>query len=367
MHGTNDRPGWTKRGLTATRPVVLCAMLWPAVASADEGRVPIAEVSFIGQPGHYIVTRDIEITSGTAITIAADDVTLDLNGRLIASSATTGNLISVDGTNVAIRNGRIAGGAQAIHYFGATRTRFRAEDLEITGSQLHGIHIEGAEYAEVLRCRLSDVAATAINVSGGSASFGGRFVGNTAVNVGRGLGLTGLRGGEVRGNQVHDTTVASSGAILLGSDPAWGAGGNLLQDNTVRNGAFWGIEITADVPDNVIVGNVVTGSSSTGLYVVSDGNHVGLNIVSDNGSSGIQIFGSMTLIRKNQVVGNGLFGIGVNGLYNLVEGNLSQDNADAGLSFTGSDHAYRNNMLRGNAGGAVIGAGLATDAGGNVL
>ncbi len=363
----NDRDGRTARRSMAPALLALAGtVLVAAGARGDEGRFPVAAATTIAQPGHYVVTRDIAIASGTAITIDADDVTLDLNGHLISNAGTTGDVVLVNGTNLILRNGRISGGARAIQHLGP-RIRFRIEDVEISGSQLHGIQSSDTEYVEILRCRFSNVVSAAINISGGSAAFGGRFVDNTMENVGRGIGLTGLRGGEVRGNRVTDTTIGASGAILLTSDPAWGAGGNLIADNTVRNGAFWGIHIQGDVPDNIVAGNVVTGSVATGLQVESDGNHVGLNTVSNNGAAGIFVSALNTLVRKNQTVGNGGNGIALNGQYNLVEGNLSQGNTGAGISFAGSDHAYRDNMLRGNTAGAVSGAGLATDAGGNVL
>src|SRR6478609_1827254 len=49
--------------------------------SQIEPRTPVSSAPFtINQPGSYYLTTNLTISSGTAITIATNDVTLDLNG-----------------------------------------------------------------------------------------------------------------------------------------------------------------------------------------------------------------------------------------------------------------------------------------------
>jgi len=90
----------------------------PTMKSLDqiEARTPISSAPFtITQPGSYYLTTNVTVSSGDAITITANDVTLDLNGFTISSTAPVANidnaiLLSGSGINIAIRNGHISSG-----------------------------------------------------------------------------------------------------------------------------------------------------------------------------------------------------------------------------------------------------------------
>ena len=79
-----------------------------------EPRTPISSAPFtITTPGSYYLTTNLTVSSGDAIDINAGNVTLDLNGFTISSTAAsaTGYAISLGaGTNVAIYNGQISSG-----------------------------------------------------------------------------------------------------------------------------------------------------------------------------------------------------------------------------------------------------------------
>lgn len=67
-----------------------------------EARTPIAAAPFtIAQPGSYYLTTNLTVSSGDAITITADGVTLDLNGFTLTSIAATAN-----GTAILLTSGR---------------------------------------------------------------------------------------------------------------------------------------------------------------------------------------------------------------------------------------------------------------------
>ena len=95
-----------------------------------EKRTAISSVPFvIDQPGSYYLSGNLQFTaeSGHAITIAVNDVTLDLMGFTLSSTpAVTGDGIFLNAgvRNVAIRNGQIAGNT-TFTYNGATWTPAR--------------------------------------------------------------------------------------------------------------------------------------------------------------------------------------------------------------------------------------------------
>jgi hypothetical protein len=82
-----------------------------------EKRTPISSAPFtIGAPGSYYLAANVSVNAGNAITIATNNVTLDLNGFTIESTenpATTGCGIALGSvcrvTNITILNGFISG------------------------------------------------------------------------------------------------------------------------------------------------------------------------------------------------------------------------------------------------------------------
>src|ERR1017187_8409666 len=85
----------------------------PTMKSLDqiEARTPISSVPYtISAPGSYYLTGNLAVSSGTAITITASQVTLDLNGFTLSSTEATptgtGILLEVGGnSDITIRNG----------------------------------------------------------------------------------------------------------------------------------------------------------------------------------------------------------------------------------------------------------------------
>src|ERR1044071_6605833 len=69
--------------------------------------------TIISQPGSYYLTTNITVTSGDAITIATNGVTLDLNGFTILSTETSPNgtaIVLIGVRDIHISNGFIRGG-----------------------------------------------------------------------------------------------------------------------------------------------------------------------------------------------------------------------------------------------------------------
>jgi len=87
--------------------------------SQIEPRAPISSAPFIiSRPGSYYLTTNLTVSSGNAITINTNDVTLDLNGFTISSTAASATGVAIllnTGTNaglsdIQISNGHISSG-----------------------------------------------------------------------------------------------------------------------------------------------------------------------------------------------------------------------------------------------------------------
>jgi len=186
-----------------------------------EPRVPISSAPFtISQPGSYYLTTNLTVSSGgDAITIAANGVTLDLNGFTIASTApsATGYGIYINSglRDIAIQNGHIQGGvtnngsgifsgpgfSSGIYYWGVPRN-VRVSGVSVSGCLNYGINLDNSESTRVENCVVRTVGGAGIvanTIRGcvaldcGSTVILGRQVSDSrgqSVDIGYGLSAT---------------------------------------------------------------------------------------------------------------------------------------------------------------------------------
>ncbi len=323
--------------------LILFVCVAPGPLQAADGTIPVWTQTVITQPGHYILTRDISVSSGVAITVDADGVTLDLNGHTITSSDPVDPviLLTPDKDDLHVKNGTLQGGGYGIHSNGAAATsHIRVHDLTISGQAGYGMLFVSPAYVEVLGCRVGPTESQeGISVQG-SPGFSGRFIDNVVVDPGdKGIELQYLHEGEVAGNIVTQHQEHDHG-LYLSSCRA-----NRIEANIVSSELDGGHSgIYADCDDSVISGNLSRGFTY-GIEVRGNGNRVISNEANDNSNDGIY----------------------VSGTDNYVFDNMCHGNAGYGIRFgDGNGHAYRDNMLRGNSLGAVGGAPN-TDVGGNIF
>ena len=116
-----------------------------APGSTDGVRLPgtpIASLPYvITQPGHYYLTRNLQVVSGDGITIDAENVTMDLMGFALTGSGSAGNGVTSDSATTrwsnTIRNGVVRGWENGVLTPNFVRGTF--EDLRITHN---GVGIE---------------------------------------------------------------------------------------------------------------------------------------------------------------------------------------------------------------------------------
>jgi hypothetical protein len=155
----------------------------------------------INQSGSYYLTGNIAITSGDAIQMSADGVTLDLNGFTISSSAGTadGTAIKVvSGSNITIRNGFISG-TTTVNGSTFSGGGFSAgisdivtgsTNVTVEGISVHGISGDGIDLAgtgTVRSCRttitkLRGIRAELITNSTAETSGGDSAINGTTVS-----------------------------------------------------------------------------------------------------------------------------------------------------------------------------------------
>jgi hypothetical protein len=150
-----------------------------------EPRTPISSAPFtINQPGSYYLTTNLTVSSGNAIVIATNGVTLDLNGYTIRSTPNPadGTAILIQGglRNLAILNGNIEGGVTnnagtysgpgfgfGIYYdtYGTAPRAVRVSGINVSGCRYHGIHVGNGDSTVVESCAVQTVGFYGIAAS----------------------------------------------------------------------------------------------------------------------------------------------------------------------------------------------------------
>jgi hypothetical protein len=202
----------------------------PTMKTLDqvEARTPISSAPFtINASGSYYLTGNLAVTTGSAITISADDVTLDLNGFTISSTASpaSGAGVRLSGVrrSVTVRNGGIRG------------TTTFASGAFTTGGFLDGID-GGASGAANLQ--FSDVSVAGVGDGGIITTLNlpisRNVIERCRVSV---CGGAGIRAGTVRDCQVD------------------AAGATAIQGTVVVN--CFGESVGTSATNHGIVGNTV--------------------------------------------------------------------------------------------------------------
>lgn len=295
--------------------IVLVALtLRAASLEAGDGRIPIHQPTYIASPGVYYLTRDIASAGFDAITVGANDVTIDLAGHTI-TAANNVNGISCNGFgNLRVHGGRIFGGNNGIYVASPTESEYRFQDLSLS-DQTFGVVV----YA---------------------FSAAARVVVQDSLFVRSGLGLFGGDGGLVENNRVSKSTI-------FGGIYAQNATGLTIRGNTVTDGQQ-GISLDT-VRGAVIEGNVVRVAAGSCFALLDT---------------------SYCTLSRNTATGapfNGFIFSGAAGCkFNTLEGNVASGNAGRGFHIAGGStgNVYSNNRSLGNTSANIFAAGNFS-AGGN--
>lgn len=296
----------------------------PTMKSLDqiEARTPIASAPFtITTSGSYYLTKSVSVASGDAITINANDVTLDLNGFTISSTnpnpvTGTGILIGSSLHNITISNGHISGAIvfsagsyggsgfyNGIYFSGGPPLATRVVGVTISGCKSMGIDLSSVSSTVVescavntvggygvaaatvnnctaLQCGLAGIAATNANNCFGATtgSDDGIVVLNNAMNC---------NGTSVTGNGINAATATSCTGTVSGGAKAGILAKVAFACFGTSNGTGKGLDAT-----NAIA---CSGTATSGA---------GLNAVTTVGCSGTAT-GGIGLNATNAAASNG--------------------------------------------------------------
>ncbi len=294
----------------------------PTMKTLDqiEARVPLESLAgdattrfVISAPGSYYLTGDVTVAPNfNGIAIAADNVTIDLNGFSFAGPAgatTDRGIISGSPTppsNTRILNGTLRGWpGGSIEMAGADRGHF--ENLSVVDG---GGGIAAGEHARVQNCLIADHFGAGIRVLGNS------IVEDCIIknNIGTGIYAAGPSGrptGIIRRCTITDSGINGIYAgerfviedcIVTGSgDDGISAGSYCTLLNCVAdNNAGYGVTLAGSVMNCVASNNLYDGFKGSGVFSNCQ--------ASGNGTGGFDVGGTVT---HCYAVGNDQYGIRV--------------------------------------------------------
>jgi hypothetical protein len=285
-----------------------------------EPRIPISSTPFvITNPGSYYLTTNLNVTTGTAITISNNDVTLDLNGFTISSTdpanSGTGVILAGNISDITIFNGHIkgevtnnnsgvfggSGFANGISCIASTPQNVRVANVSVSGCEFEGIFLSIGNSTFVESCTVRTVGEVGIYAdrvshsgayqTGSSAIFAnvvsecigscidadyGVYAQQTADNC---YGTTtGIGYGLFAGDAINCSGVCTGDGVGLvageanncyGQDDDNGDG----MDADIAIGCYGessgsgdGLESIGDIDNNIAVGCYGESGSGTGLY-----------------------------------------------------------------------------------------------------
>jgi len=275
-------------------------------AAADEVRTPISACgATISISGSYYITGNLT-TTGTCITVTADDVSIDLMGFVLSGDGignTDAGIYINNVSNVEIKNGTVT------HFF-------------------YGIYSSGAAASSN---RVINVRAMA--------------------NDSMGILLSS------RNNLIRDCTVAGNSIYGIQS-----SNGSIVMNNTAYNNQNGILAILSTLTNNIAYSN-----QYWGIYAGTGSRVVG-NTVNFNNTLNLTGMGGLYVESSSYVKGNSLSNNYQNNMYvsfadNIIEENLVL-NSTNGINFNTSGNFYANNRASGNTTNYVGAAGQ-TDGGGN--
>lgn len=325
-----------------------------------ERRIPLsAAPATISTPGSYYLTGSFTVPSGTALIITADDVTLDLNGFTIGSSAASpgGFAILLNGalSNVTIRNGcirsttTVAGNVFTGRGFsvgitvGGACSNVRVSDLHIVGTASHAIAFplptvratvercqvrtcgaNGIEATLVSHCRVEDAGAIGISAASVSHSHANTLSGlnfHPAIlatdtvdhcrgEAAGGIGISAASVLNSSGSSDNNTGLAATqatnctGSSGINNGLTATSAQNCTGSSNTGNGLFVTLASNCQGTSNSGVGLLCSqaamhcsGTSTSGVGLIANGTATNCFGTSTSGSTGLQCLGAASFCR----------------------------------------------------------------------
>jgi parallel beta-helix repeat protein len=290
----------------------------PARAAPRETKINKCPFT-ITASGAYVLQKNLNC-AGTAITVTASDVALDLGGHTLSGDG-SGTGIDVQGaTNVSIQNGTVQG-----FYVGVVFGR--SADCKLTDATVRQSSYLGIVGADTNGLTVTGCTATRNGVYG--MWFGACRVVRVTQNSASGNSHGGIALDATSSN-LSNNTASNNGCVGI---DFFGASGNRVEGNTTDQNLCVGIALHNGSTGNTVTGNWATANGGPGISVDSGStqntvqnntttaNNIGV-AVGDGGTSSNTVQGNITTLNILGIwVGHGASS-------NTIQGNTALNNRD---------------------------------------
>lgn len=267
------------------RFLITALALSTTLATAATPKVITKLPYIISKPGDYALSKTLNYTGNTdAITVQADDVTIDLRGNLLNYAGTDGATITfaailgVGRKNVTVRNGTIRGFFRGVFFEdNANSAGITVENIVADHCTFLGLQVKG---------RAAIVRHNRVRNVGGSTAFTTQRYGIFLQSVG---GM--LSDNVVTDVRLDGATLNSYGIFLTGSESLVAQRNSALNSQESANSDTLGLYVE-NCPGAFIEGNRIarfeTGLAiKTSLGLVFRDNTVTSGLLTYNASSGV--------------------------------------------------------------------------------
>jgi hypothetical protein len=298
-----------------------------------EPRIPIFAPTNLAESGSYYLTSNLNVEAGAnGLTIAANDVTVDLNGftlRSLGGVGANGILVAGAHTNLCVRNGTIRDWSGGISAAGAANCRFERLNL----LQNTGLGLWAGENSLVQDCVVGGSNANFGVLVGSSSRVKDCVVQDSPIGIGTGQGCI-----------ISGCTVRNTSNIGINAGTY-----SMITECAVIGPGSNGIVASVSIINRCVAGGL------TGVGInVGDVGTVTDCIVQNTQGNGIQ-GSSGSVIRGNTLanisVNTNPAAIYVTGSGNRIEANNATFSAAYGLRATATGNVIIHNNVRNTAGG----------------
>jgi hypothetical protein len=223
---------------------------------------------------YYLTTNLVGVGAKNGVLISASHVTLDLNGFAIIGVSGSSDGISVNGNNVAIRNGTVCNwGSEGVYAENANNCQFKELCVSQNGS--HGLHL--GVFCRVSECMvqsngnhgifiatggLVEACVSSYNADSGIVNYSfNSQIPNVLVT---GCNVYGNQGSGIAGSEdIVDNICAGNagGGIFFNS-----YGGRAERNHVLRN-SNGGISLGLSSSTNIVIGNFLIGNTGGAISV----------------------------------------------------------------------------------------------------
>jgi parallel beta-helix repeat protein len=282
----------------------------------------------IVKPGNYLIRNALpNCNRDPIVLISANDVTLDLGGRLLQGDGGCLRVIHIGSGrhDVVVRNGTVVGCSTGIQsqskdvtISGVVSLDAVDTGMESRGKLTRNVVVDSGGYG--MRVEDGGTATKNLLVANGFVGLDGDDPSVLASNVVAANGSYGVfAGDEARGNVV----AGNLGEGILSGD------GSLIERNTIRANNGNGIVLE----DSTASGNTIAGNTGAGIEVSETGSKVVGNRADGNTQEGIAVLAAPNLVRENTARGNLVDGISASA-GNTIKGNTVHGNLNFGVNAT---------------------------------